>query len=134
MTSRETAIDLDFWQACGWLALLVLAGCAAFVLVWRLTAWEMSLRERERMTQIGEAYCLGQRLESVYKPPTMWLADIRPADPLWLALDASLVAECGGWVRIDVDGQPFTLVNGAPLPPSLKPDRAELAAETAGPH
>ncbi|MEL6663362.1 MAG: hypothetical protein AAFR33_10185 [Pseudomonadota bacterium] len=127
MTTRETAIDLEFWQVRGLLVMLALAGCAAFLPVYKLSAWEISLQKRERFTQIGEAYCLGQVIEAVYHPPATWLTDARSDDPLWLALDADLVRECQALAPPpdDLEGEPFTLADGTPLPTlTVKGERA----------
>lgn len=121
MTQPERAIDLDLWQVRGLAVLFVLAGCTAFWVVWSLVAWEISLRERENLTRIGEAYCMSHALDTSYRAPTIWLADSRSDDPLWIALDASLVRACGGVERDDLVGEPFTLVDGTPIAPEMKP-------------
>ena len=81
----------------------------------------MDLRERETMARIGEAYCLSHRIDGGYISPDAWLVDTRRTDPLWLALDASLVDACGLPSRRDPLGEPYVTADGRPWAPGEKP-------------
>ncbi|MEM9739319.1 MAG: hypothetical protein AAF829_05580 [Pseudomonadota bacterium] len=122
MTSPSTAIDLELWQVRGLLFLASLCAIISGSVVWHLIAWEHSLQKRETLAQIGEAYCLSHTVDLAYEAPRVWLGDARSDEPLWLALDAHLIAACGGRPKPeDLRGDPFTLADGMPVAPGLKP-------------
>lgn len=123
MTTRETAIDLEFWQVRGLLVMLVLAGCAAFLFFWHLFGWQHSLQKRETMLEqralfsldlrdryaiAGELACLKLSAGEMLTPPQH--------DALWIELDDQLARQCGLAPLLLEQREPFTLADGTPLP------------------
>lgn len=121
--------NLDLWQVRGLLVILTLTGCAAFLFVWHLTAWEMSLRDREAILQDRALYSVSQRDRSALAGEIACLTlssggvILGPDnDPFWIDVGYQLQRSCGASPLLDERGEPFTLIDGRPLPPSFKPE------------